>query len=62
MFTHKKMRAVFAKVDRSDFHRLITPVLPINRKPETKFDAWGGLMVVGLSAGMMVLMRLALAH
>ena len=62
MVTHEKIRAVFEKVERSGFHRLITEVLPTNRKSETMFDALGGLIVVSLSVGIVVLMRLLLTQ
>jgi hypothetical protein len=62
MFTHKFMKAVFGKADRSGFHYFVTPVLPMNRTPEAGFDFLGGVMVVSLSMGVVLLMRLLLAH
>jgi hypothetical protein len=62
MSTHKLMKAVFGKADRSRFHYFVIPVLPINRTPEAGFDFLGGVIVVSLSVGVVLLMRLLLAH
>jgi len=62
MSTHKLMNAVFGKADRSRFHYFVTPVLPTNRTSEAGFDFLGGVMVVSLSVGVVLLMRLLLAH
>jgi hypothetical protein len=62
MSTHKLMKAVFGNADRSRFHYFVTPVLPINRTPEAGFDFLGGVIVVSLSVGVVLLMRLLLAH
>jgi len=40
----------------------VTPVLPMNRTLEAGFDFLGGVIVVGLSVGVVLLMRLLLAH
>jgi hypothetical protein len=56
------MKAVFGKADRSGFHYLVTPVRSMNRISEGGFDLLGGAMVVSLSAGVVFLMRLLLAH
>jgi hypothetical protein len=56
------MNAVFGKADRSRFHYFVTPVLPTNRTSEAGFDFLGGVMVVSLSVGVVLLMRLLLAH
>ena len=55
-------KAVFGKADRSDFLYFVNPVLPRNRTPEAGFDVLGAVMVVSLSAGIMLLMRLILAN
>ncbi|MGD0208523.1 MAG: hypothetical protein ABSC89_13055 [Verrucomicrobiota bacterium] len=56
------MKSVFGKADRSGFHYFVTPVLPMNRTSEAGFDFLGGVIVVSLSVGVMLLMRLLLAH
>jgi hypothetical protein len=62
MFTHKLMKAVFGKADRSGFHYFVTPAPPMNCTPEAGFDFLGGVIVVSLSVGVVLLMRLLLAH
>jgi hypothetical protein len=62
MFTHKLMKAVFGKVNRSSFHYFLTSVLPVSRAPEAGFDVLGVVMVVSLSAGVVLLMRLILEN
>jgi hypothetical protein len=55
-------KAVFGKANRSDFLYFVTPVLPRNRTPEAGFDVLGGVMVVSLSAGVVLFVRLLLAN
>ena len=62
MSTHEMTKAVFGKADRSDFYHFVTPVLPRNRAPETGFDVLGGVMVISLSVGVVLLMRLLLMN
>ena len=62
MSKHEMVKAVFGKPNRSGFHYFVTPVLPMNRKSEAGFDFLGGVIVVSLSVGVMLLMRLLLAH
>ncbi len=62
MFAREMMKTVFGKVNRSGFHHFANPVPPRKRVSETGFDALGGLMIVSLSAGLAVLMRLILAN
>jgi hypothetical protein len=62
MLRHKIRKTLFGKVGRSGFHWLLTPVLPRKRGPETKHDALGGLIVIGLSIGLILLMRFILAR
>jgi len=62
MSTREMTEAVFGKMNRSDFYHFVTPVLPRNRTPEAGFDVLGGIMVVSLSAGVVLLMRLILAN
>jgi hypothetical protein len=56
------MKAVFGKADRSSFHYFVTSLLPMNHTPEAGFDFLGGVIVVSLSVGVVLLMRLLLAH
>lgn len=42
-------------------HRIITP-LPFKTEPEPRFDILGVATVVSLTVGVMLLMRLLLAH
>jgi hypothetical protein len=58
----KTVKAAFDKVNRSSFHHLVIPVLPVNRTPEAGLDVLGGVTVVGLSAAVLFLMRLMLAN
>lgn len=62
MSTHRMTKAVFGKANRSGFHHFVTPVLAMNRRSEAGFDVVGGVMVVSLSAGVVLLMRLILAN
>jgi hypothetical protein len=62
MSTHKLMKAIFGKADRSGFHYFVTPGLPMNRTPEAGFDFLGGVIVASLSLGVVLLMRLLLAN
>jgi hypothetical protein len=64
MFTRPTTKTVFGKVSRSGFYYFITVILPVKRPTEkdNKFDVLGGLMVVGLSTVMVILMRFMLAN
>jgi hypothetical protein len=65
MFDRNMVKTVFGSVNRSDFYYLITSIrslLHTNHGPDTRFDAVGGVMVISLSAGIVVLMRLMVAH
>jgi hypothetical protein len=62
MAKHEMVKAVFGRASRSGFHHFLTSVLFMNRTPEARFDFLGGAMVVSLSMGMVLLMRLLLAH
>lgn len=61
MSRKKLIKTVFGKANRSGFHNLVVPVRHVNRAPEAGFDAVGGVIVVGLSMGAVVLIRLILA-
>jgi hypothetical protein len=58
MFMPKLMKAVFGNANRSGFYYFVTPVCPRNRIPEAGFDVMGTIMVVSVSAGVVLLMRL----
>jgi hypothetical protein len=62
MFRHKLIKTVFSKAHRSGFYYFVTPVCPKNRTPEAGFDVLGIIMVVGLSVGVVFLMRLILTN
>jgi hypothetical protein len=62
MFTHKLMKTVFGKADRSGFYHFVMPVCPRNRTPEAGFDVLGTITVVSLSVGAVLLMRLILTN
>ena len=62
MSKYEMVKAVFGKPKRSGFHYFVTPVLPMDRTSEAGFDFLGGVIVVGLSVGVVLLMRLLLAH
>lgn len=57
----KIIKAVFGKAKRSGFRNVVAPVRHVNRAPEDRFDALGGGIVVGLSTGVVVLIRIFLA-
>jgi hypothetical protein len=62
MFTHKLMKMVFGKANRSGFYHFVMPVCPRNRTPEAGFDVLGTITVVSLSVGAVLLMRLILTN
>ena len=62
MLTHEMMTTASGKVKRSGFHDFLTSVLPVKRTARAELDALGGVMVVILSAGVVLLMRLFLAN
>jgi len=62
MSAHIVTKTVFGKAHRSGFHYFVTTVLPVNRTREAGFDVLGGIMVISLSAGVVLLMRLILAN
>jgi hypothetical protein len=61
MFT-RKVKSVLGKANRSGFYYFVTPVRPMNRTSEAGFDVLGGVLVVSLSAGVVLLMRLILTN
>jgi hypothetical protein len=62
MFTHKLVKTVFGKADRSGFYHFVMPVCPRNRTPEAGFDVLGTILVISLSMGVVLLMRLILTN
>jgi len=62
MCASEMMKPGFGKASRSVLHRFITAALPFAPTPDTRFEILGGVMVVGLSTGMLVLMRFLLAN
>ena len=59
MLVHNVIKAVFRKVRRSDLYYLMIWNLRVRKAShrETGLDALGALMVIGLLAGLVVLMR-----
>jgi len=62
MPAHKSMKRVFSRTKRSGFHTLVAPVRHRHQTPATKYDALGGGIIVGLSTGTILLMRLILTN
>jgi hypothetical protein len=62
MSKHEIQKAIFGGASRSGFHHFLTSAFPMNRTSEARFDFLGGVMVTSLSMGMVLLMRLLLAH
>ncbi len=60
MFILEKTKAAFGETNRSEFFHFLTSVIPIHHRWETRFDALGGVMVVGLWAGIVFLVRVVL--
>jgi len=58
------MKMVFGRVPRSGYYYSALSNLPVRRasEMETGFDLLGGMMVVSLSAGALVLVRLILTN
>jgi hypothetical protein len=54
------VRADVIKTDRSAVYYLINTVAPINHALEAKVDIYGSVLVVGLTAGVVLLVRLVL--
>jgi hypothetical protein len=62
MFTQEMKRRTFGEACRSGFHQAITPLPLIQHIAGAKFDCAGAVIVVGLSSGVLILMRLLLAN
>jgi len=62
MLVRKVIKATFRKVKRSGLYYLMICNLPVRRASETEtgWDALGAVMVIGLLAGMVILMRIYL--
>ena len=54
------MRVDAIKIHRSAVYYLINTVIPINHAFRAKLDTYGSVIVVGLIAGLVALMRLVL--
>jgi hypothetical protein len=54
------MRVDAIKINRSAVYYLINTVGPINHALKAKFDTYGSVIVVGLTVGVVSLVRLAL--
>ena len=62
MFTHKVIKPVPVRVNRSGFHHLVIPGLNVNRRAEAERDIFGAVLVVILTGAVVFLVRLALAN
>lgn len=55
-------KTVAAKTSHSVLHNLMTLALPFKSAPDYRADIFGGVMVVGLSVGLLALMRFLVAN
>jgi len=62
MLTQEMKKSIFNKASRSGFHHIITPARCPRHVAEAWFDGLGGVIMVSLSGGVMVLMRLLLIN
>jgi hypothetical protein len=62
MSARKKRKMVWGRANRSGFHKLVCPVRHAHHAPEAKFDAVGAGIIIALSVGAILLMRLILAR
>jgi hypothetical protein len=62
MSAPKLIKTVYRGKNRSGFHTLVTPVRHRHRPPEAEFDVLGGGIIVGLSVGIILLVRLILTN
>ncbi|HEV2694198.1 MAG TPA: hypothetical protein VG347_14985 [Verrucomicrobiae bacterium] len=64
MFSRRMMKAGSHKARRSHFYHLMIWHLPVRRTAQTerRLDALGVVIVIGLLAGMLLLMRFVLSH
>jgi hypothetical protein len=62
MLTHEMITTALGKIRRSGFHRFLTSVLNVKRRTEAERDALGGVMVVIVSVGVVLIIRLILAN
>lgn len=56
------MLMVSSKVKRSALYRLISSIYPVNDVQTANSDAWGAVIVMGLSVVLLDLVRLVLTH
>lgn len=63
MFTANAIKTILSKANRSDFFYFIVSNLPVRHASdaENRFDLMGEMVVVGLLAGLVILMRSLLA-
>ena len=64
MLGRKNMKRICGSANRTGFHHFVSSILPVRQatKTEIGLDVLGGVVVVGLIAGMAVLMHLVLAN
>jgi hypothetical protein len=61
MSAHEPLKSAAAKTGHSVLHNLTTLAPPFKPAPEIRSQILGGVMVVGLCAGLLILMRFLLA-
>ena len=61
MSAHQLIKTVFDQTNRSGFHKLVVPTRHRCCAPEAVYDLLGGGIIVGLSVGTILLVRLILA-
>jgi hypothetical protein len=62
MSARQMIKKVCGTANRSGFHNLVCPIRHAHHAPEAKFDVVGAGIIVGLSVGTVLLMRLILAN
>lgn len=61
MSARKMIKTICGRANRSGFYHLVCPVHHAHHAPEAKFDVVGAGIIIGLSLGTILLIRLILA-
>ena len=62
MSARQMIKTLCGRANRSGFHHLVCTVRHAHPAPEAKFDVVGAAIIIGLSVGTILLMRLILAN
>ena len=62
MSVHPTWKTVAGETGHRVLHNLMTLTLPFQSAPDNRSEVLGGVTVVGLSAGLLAVMRLLLAN